>query len=72
MVDENVDTDPLALSQADTNTGESLPSPVSGRKRVLGMTPGQLGIVAILGIFFLIIVAVFVYLVLTSSFALLP
>ena len=72
MVDENVDTDPLALSQVDTNTAESRPSPASGRRRVLGMTPGQLGIVATLGILFLIIVAVFVYLVLASSFALLP
>jgi hypothetical protein len=72
MADEDVDTDPLALAQADTNTAESRPSAAPGRKRVLGMTPGQLGIVAILGILFLIIVAVFAYLVLTSSFPLLP
>jgi len=68
MVDEDaVDVDPLALSQTDTNTAESLPAPAAGRKRVLGMTPGQLGIVAALGVVFLVVVAVFVYLVFTSS-----
>lgn len=72
MVDEEAEMDPLALSQTDTNTAEAFPSPARGRKRILGMTPGQLGIVAILGIIFLVIVAVFVYLVLTSSFPILP
>jgi len=68
MVDEDaVDVDPLALSETDTNTAESLPAPAAGRKRVLGMTPGQLGIVAALGVVFLVVVAVFVYLVFTSS-----
>jgi hypothetical protein len=64
MVEEDVDMDP---SQADTNTVGSFPSPARERKRVLGMTPGQLGIVAALGIIFLILLAVFAYLVFTSS-----
>ena len=72
MAEEDVERDPLDLSPADTNTAESLPSPARGRKRILGMTPGQLGIVAILGIIFLVTVAVFAYLVLTSSFPVLP
>jgi hypothetical protein len=72
MVDEDVDMDSLAPSQVDTNTAESLSSPARGRKRVLGMTPGQLAIVAILGIVFLVIVVVFAYLLLTSSGPLLP
>ena len=64
MVEEDVDMDP---SQAGTNIAGSFPSPARGRKRVLGMTPGQLGIVAALGIIFLILLAVFAYLVFTSS-----
>ena len=64
MVEEDLDMDP---SQASTNTDGSLPSPARGRKRVLGMTPGQLGIVAALGLIFLILLAVFAYLVFTSS-----
>jgi hypothetical protein len=65
MVDEEVDTDALPLSETYTNTADSLPA-AQARKRVLGMTPGQLGIVAALGVIFLILVAVFAYLVLTS------
>src|SRR5690349_2313197 len=64
MVEEDVDMDP---SQASTNTDGSLPSPARGRKRFLGMTPGQLGIIAALAIIFLILLAVFGYLVFTSS-----
>lgn len=64
MVEEDLDMDP---SQASANTTGSLPSPARARKRVLGMTPGQLGIVAALGIIFLILLAVFAYLVFTSS-----
>jgi hypothetical protein len=64
MVEEDVDMDP---SQASTNAAGALPSPVPGRKRVLGMTPGQLGIVAALAILFLILLAVFAYLLFTSS-----
>jgi len=72
MGDEEVGLDALAPSQTDTGTAESPASPASGRRRVLGMTPLQLGIVAALGAAFLIVVAVFAYLVLTSSIPLLP
>lgn len=64
MVDEEVDAE--ALSPADTNTAEPSASPASGRRRVLGMTPVQLAVVAGLGIVLLVILAVFAYLVLTS------
>jgi hypothetical protein len=64
MVEEDVDIDP---SQAGTNTAGSPASPAPGRRRVLGMTPGQLGIVAALGVLFLLLLAVFAYLVFTSS-----
>jgi hypothetical protein len=72
MVDEDVNMDALASSQADTGTAEASRSPAQGRKRVLGMTPGQLGIVAALGVVFLLLLVVFAYLVLTSSAPLLP
>ncbi|HEY9528926.1 MAG TPA: NERD domain-containing protein [Anaerolineales bacterium] len=67
MVEEDVDMDP---SQAGTNTAGSFPSPAPGRRRVLGMTPGQLGIIAVLGILFLLLLAVFAYLIFTSSLTL--
>jgi len=72
MVDEDVNMDALASSQADTGTAEASRSPAQGRKRVFGMTPGQLGIVAALGVVFLLLLVVFAYLVLTSSAPLLP
>jgi len=72
MVDEDVNMDALASAQADTGTAEASRSPAQGRKRVFGMTPGQLGIVAALGVVFLLLLVVFAYLVLTSSAPLLP
>lgn len=72
MVDEEVDVDALAQSQADTGAPASPAAPASGRKRLLGMTTGQLAIVAALGAVFLVVVAVFAYLVFTSSIPLLP
>ena len=72
MVDEDVNMDALASSQADTGTAEASRSPAQGRKRVFGMTPGQLGIVAALGVVFLLLLVVFAYLVLSSSAPLLP
>ena len=72
MVDEDVNMDALASSQADTGTAEASRSPAQGRKRVFGMTPGQLGIVAALGVVFLLLLVVFAYLVLTSSVPILP
>ena len=71
MTDEGAAPDALTPSQVDSTPPEAPPPPAPGRKRVLGMTPGQLTIVAALGVVLLIILAVFVYLVLTS-FPLLP
>jgi hypothetical protein len=66
MVDEESAMDALTVSQPDTTSAESLPPPTSQRKRVLGMTPGQWIAIAVLGVILLAILAVFVYLVLTS------
>lgn len=63
--------DALSPSQADSNVVESPAPQVSPRRRILGMTPGQLATVAALVIVLLVILAVFAYLVLTS-FPLLP
>ena len=71
MVEEESALDSSTLSEADPRSAESSPSQVSRRKRVLGMTPGQLATVAALVIVLLVILAVFAYLVLTS-FPLLP
>jgi hypothetical protein len=66
MMDEEAAPDLLPSAPADDNASEALPSRAAGRRRVLGMTPGQLGIVAALVVTLLVIAAVFVYLVLTS------
>ncbi len=66
MVDEETALEALTSSEAEPGAVESLPPPAGQRKRVLGMTPGQLVIVAALGVVLLIIAAVFAYLVLTS------
>lgn len=66
MVDEDPDMDGFSSSQAESVPTESPSSPAPQRKRVLGMTSGQLTIVAVLGVVLLIIVAVFAYLILTS------
>lgn len=71
MVDEESALDPSTLSEADSRSAESSPSQIARRKRVLGMTPGQLATVAALLLLLLILLAVFAYLVLTS-FPLLP
>jgi hypothetical protein len=71
MMDEEAAMDASTPLPADASTAESLPSRAPGRKRVMGMTPGQLTVVAALGVVLLVIVAVFIYLVLTS-FPLLP
>ena len=71
MVDEESALDSSTLSETDSHSAESSPSQPSRRKRVLGMTPGQLAIVAALVILLLILLAVSAYLVLTS-FPLLP
>lgn len=71
MVDEESALDESSLSEADSRSAESSPSQIARRKRVLGMTPGQLATVAALVILLLILLAMFAYLVLTS-FPLLP
>lgn len=71
MVDEESALDSSTLSEADSRSAESSPSQIARRKRILGMTPGQLATVAALFILLLILLAVFAYLVLTS-FPLLP
>ena len=72
MVDEAGNMDALESSQADTGIAGAPPTPARPRKRVLGMTPGQLGIVAALGVVFILLLAAFAYLVFTSSVPLLP
>jgi hypothetical protein len=71
MMDEEAAIDASTPSPADSSSVESLASRTPGRNRILGMTSSQLAIVAALGVFLLIVVAVFAYLVLTS-FPLLP
>ena len=71
MVDEAEVMDTLAPSEMDSSAQEVLSPPAPQRKRVLGMTPGQWIVIAVLGIAFVGILAVFAYLVL-SSIPLLP
>lgn len=71
MVDEAAVMETLSPSELDSSAVEPSPSPAPQRKRVLGMTPGQWMVIAVLGIVFVGILAVFVYLVL-SSIPLLP
>lgn len=71
MVDEAAAMETLSPSELDSIAVEPTPSPSPQRKRVLGMTPGQWIVIAILGIVFLVVLAVFAYLVL-SSIPLLP
>lgn len=71
MVDEAAAMETLSPSELDSIAVEPPPSSTPQRKRVLGMTPGQWIVIAVLGIAFLGILAVFAYLVL-SSIPLLP
>jgi hypothetical protein len=70
MVDEEP-VDELTASQPDSPSAGALPQPGSPRTRVLGMTPGQWIVIAVLGIALIAIVAVFAFLAL-SSLPLLP
>ena len=72
MVDEDVAMDALNSSEEDSSAAASLPSPAAPRKRVLGMTPVQLTIVAALGVGVLIVAAVFIYLIMSNPIPLLP
>jgi hypothetical protein len=71
MMDEAEAAETLSPSELDSIAVEPSAPRSPQRKRVLGMTPGQWMMIAILGIAFLAILAVFAYLVLTS-FPLLP
>jgi hypothetical protein len=72
MVEEDAAIDSSTPLQADSSAGESLPSPTAPRKRVLGMTPVQLAIVAALGVVLLIVLAVFAFLFISNPIPLLP
>jgi hypothetical protein len=67
MVDEEAALQTLAPSELDAIAVEPSASPAPKRKRVLGMTTGQWVVIGLLGIVFLVILAVFAYLFLTSS-----
>ena len=66
MADEEASLETLSPSEMDSIAVEPAPTTAPRRKRVLGMTPGQWIVLAVLGIIFLIILAVFAYLVLGS------
>jgi Nuclease-related domain len=67
MLDEETAPDDLTPSAVDSSsTAESSLPPAPQRKRVLGMTPGQLTIVAVLGIALIVVIVGFAFLVLTS------
>ncbi|MGZ9235461.1 MAG: nuclease-related domain-containing protein, partial [Anaerolineales bacterium] len=66
MVDEAAAMETLSPSELDSIAVEPSPSPAPPRKRVLGMTPGQWIVIAVLGIVFLVVLAVFAYFVLRS------
>lgn len=68
MDDEtSFESTPSAAGIRETSPAQPLPRPKPGSNRILGMTPGQLVILAALALAFLCIVAVFVYYVLVIS-----
>jgi len=67
MVDEETAMEALTPSLEESNPATPLPRPASPAKRVLGMTPLQLMIVAALVIALLCILAVFAYILLSSN-----
>jgi hypothetical protein len=72
MVDEESAMDTLSPSQGDAPSAEAVSTSTPQRRRVLGMRPIQLGIIAGLGLIFVIVLAVFVYLVISTPVPLLP
>lgn len=72
MMEEEPELDALTASQTDSAFTDVAPVPAPRRNRALGMTTGQLAIVAALGILLLIVVTVFAYLLITSPISLLP
>lgn len=71
MADEDVMMETVSPSEMDSIAVEPVAAQTSQPKRVLGMTRGQLTVVALLGITLLIVIAVLAYLVI-SSFLPLP
>ena len=67
IVDEEAAMEALTPSLEESNPATPLPRPASPAKRVLGMTPLQLVIVAALAIALLCILAVFAYILLSSN-----
>jgi nuclease-like protein len=67
MVDEETAMEALTPSLEESNPATPLPRPTSQAKRVLGMTPLQLIIVAALAIALFVILAVFAYILLSST-----
>jgi hypothetical protein len=65
MADE-ASLETVSPSEMDAIAVEPAPTTVPRRKRVLGMTPGQWIVLAVLGVIFLATLAVFAYLVLSS------
>jgi hypothetical protein len=66
MVDEEAAVEALSPSETEAASSATLASRAPQRRRALGMTPGQLAVVAALGLALLVILAVFAYILLTS------
>lgn len=61
----SIDVAPSRSSLNESSPAQPLPNRATRRKKILGMSPGQLAIIATLALAFLCIAAVFVYLVLS-------
>jgi hypothetical protein len=72
MLEEESAMDAFSPAPGNAAPGETVAPARSQRKRVLGMTPIQLGIVAALGLVLIVVAAVFVYLVISGPIPLLP
>jgi hypothetical protein len=71
MVEEESARDAFSPAPGNATSADTAPAR-SQRKRVLGMTPIQMGIVAALAVVLIVLVAVFIYLVISSPIPLLP
>ncbi|HUE99804.1 MAG TPA: nuclease-related domain-containing protein [Anaerolineales bacterium] len=67
MVDEEAALEALTPSVEESSPAVPLARPASQRKRALGMTPRQLMVVAALGLAFLCLLAIFAYLILSTT-----
>jgi hypothetical protein len=72
MVDEDAAADTLPPAEDGSSAAGSFPPRATPRKRVLGMTPIQLAIVAGLGVVLLIVAGVFAFLLISNPIPLLP